>query len=132
MIGGVVFILLTGSDDIYIRAGIVFLGESRLRIQSRGYSVAAVDDGGVAVFKRSWELGRLQFDDFQIFGLEAISETTALTGLTPSFNFSRPFFSRRRRARPPLDGSFGIAMDAPSGRSDRVLCLFENRRRGAR
>lgn len=67
MIGGVVFILFTGSDDIYIRAGIVFLGESRLRIQSRGYSVAAVDDGGVAVFKRSWELGRLQFDDFQIF-----------------------------------------------------------------
>ena len=69
---------------------------------------------------------------FRFFGLEAISETTALTGLTPSFNFSRPFFSRRRRARPPLDGSFGIAMDAPLGRSDRVLCLFENRRRGAR
>ena len=48
-----VFILFTGSDDIYIRAGIVFLGESRLRIQSRGYCVAAVDDGGVAVFKLS-------------------------------------------------------------------------------
>lgn len=66
MIGGVVLILFTGGDDIYIRAGIVFLGESRFRIQSRGYCVAAVDDGGIAVFKSSWELGRFQFDDFQV------------------------------------------------------------------
>lgn len=66
MIGGVVLILFTGGDDIYIRAGIVFLGESRFRIQSRGYRVAAVDDGGIAVFKSSWELGRFQFDDFQV------------------------------------------------------------------
>lgn len=66
---------------------------------------------------------------FRFFGLEAISETTALTGLTPSL-ISAGRFSPGEGEGPPLDGSFGIAMDAPLGRSDRVLCLFENRRRG--
>ena len=69
---------------------------------------------------------------FRCFGFSAMSEMTALTGSVPAFSLMRPFFSSKRRALPPLEGSLGIAIEAPSGRSLTDLYLLEKRRSGAR
>ena len=59
---------------------------------------------------------------WRFLGLSTMSLAVAMTP-TPSFSFSRPAFSRMARARPPLVGSLGMAILAPSG-TDLMSLIF--------
>ncbi|MNC59691.1 hypothetical protein D3C75_1095190 [compost metagenome] len=67
---------------------------------------------------------------FRFFLFSAMSFTVPLMP-TPSFSLIRPAFSSRAKARPPLEGSLGMATLAPSFSSSSFLILEEYTPKGS-
>ncbi|CFO07920.1 Uncharacterised protein [Bordetella pertussis] len=62
--------------------------------------------------------------NFSFLGFSAMSIGVA-TMLDGSFSLSSPCFCSSSKARPLLEGSFGMAMVAPSLSSAKLLIFFE-------
>ena len=103
----IVFVFFVGGDDIYIGAGVVFLGDGGCRVKACRYGVAAVDDGAVAVFQCPRELGRFQFDEVQVFWIFRYVGNDGFDGVRSFFQFDEAVLFEEKKGSAAVGGVIG-------------------------
>ena len=115
----------TNGDDVDVGSLLAFFGNRILGWVKTGFQrVVGVDDGGIDIVKRARQLGGIQFGKVKFFGFSVTSAGPIFRPLAVS-TLIRPLSARISRARPPLVGSFGMAMLAPSFYSSRAFTFLE-------
>lgn len=111
---GIVFIGFLGYEDVDKRIVSRFQNDGIFgRVQACWNSVVGIDYSKGNVGQAAGNGSCIQFRNLKLCGFSVISATVVVTFLI-SLTLISPALARTKIARPPLDGSLGIPIVAPS------------------